>query len=182
VAILWRFVPSASQALTRDHDGVLAWLRANDIDPRQVSATGQITVEDIDGEKLIRLRGRVRDDDGKLVNAPGRNEVLTVERLVPLKVDPPILSPALTAQPRRFELHRDRDVTGVSGPGVVADGAQYAEPFTLLLPDGTSVDLPAGWCLIRWRGEHASTVLWERLESAEHVHGHGGATRFVWLD
>lgn len=30
---------------------------------------------------------------------------------------------------RRFQLHRDHDITGVSGPGVVADG--------VLFPDGT---------------------------------------------
>jgi hypothetical protein len=69
-------------------------------------------------------------------------------------------------EPRRFYLDRDTDVTGASGTGRVADG--------VLWPDGTVT--------IRWRGEHQSTVNWDNLESAERVHGHGGATRIVWLD
>jgi hypothetical protein len=62
-------------------------------------------------------------------------------------------------------LHRDQDVTGVSGTGVVADGVEF--------DDGTVV--------IRWRGERPSTVVWEDLSAAEAVHGHVGATRFVFL-
>lgn len=63
-----------------------------------------------------------------------------------------------------FELHRDVDVSGVSGTGIVADGAVF--------PDGVTV--------IRWRGDRSSTVVWPRLEDAEAIHGHGGATRIVW--
>lgn len=65
---------------------------------------------------------------------------------------------------KTFQLHRDTDVSGVSAAGVVADGAQF--------PDGTVV--------VRWRGEHASTVVWNDLASALAVHGHDGATRVVW--
>lgn len=68
------------------------------------------------------------------------------------------------AEPRLFTLERDTDVTGVSGTGTVADGVVW--------PDGT--------VSIRWRGDRPSTVVWESLEHAEHVHGHQGATRFVW--
>lgn len=68
--------------------------------------------------------------------------------------------------PRRFALVRDQDVTGVSGTGTVADGVVW--------PDGTVT--------IRWRGHRASTVQWARIEDAIDVHGHGGATRFEWLD
>lgn len=67
---------------------------------------------------------------------------------------------------RRFQLHRDQDITGVSGTGVVADG--------VLFPDGAVA--------IRWRGDRPSTVAWGSIEDAYHVHAHGGATRFVWLD
>lgn len=31
-------------------------------------------------------------------------------------------------------------------------------------------------------GDRPSTVFWERVEDAFHVHGHGGHTRFEWLD
>lgn len=68
--------------------------------------------------------------------------------------------------PRRFYLHRHTDITGVSGTGRVADG--------VLWPDST--------VSIRWRGDRPSTVHWDRIADAEHVHGHGGHTRIVWLD
>lgn len=77
---------------------------------------------------------------------------------------PAAVEPA--AQPRLFHLQRDRDVSGVSGTGRVANG--------VLWPDGT--------VSLRWIGERPSTVTWDRLADAEHVHGHGGATRIVWAD
>lgn len=69
-------------------------------------------------------------------------------------------------RPRLFDLQRDHDVSGVSGTGRVANG--------VLWPDGT--------VSLRWIGERPSTVHWDRLADAEHVHGHGGATRIVWAD
>ncbi|MFJ5259118.1 hypothetical protein ACIQAC_01405 [Streptomyces sp. NPDC088387] len=71
-----------------------------------------------------------------------------------------------TAKPRLFHLQRDHDVSGVSGTGRVANG--------VLWPDGT--------VSLRWIGERPSTVHWDRLADAEHVHGHGGATRILWAD
>lgn len=67
---------------------------------------------------------------------------------------------------RRFQLARSADVTGVSGTGVVADGCQFGD----------------GKIVIRWRGERPSTVIWDRIEDALHVHGHAGNTQVVWLD
>lgn len=67
---------------------------------------------------------------------------------------------------RRFELHRDHDVSGVSGTGVVAEGVVFS--------DDTAV--------VRWRGERRSTVVWPSIEDVEVIHGHGGATRIVWVD
>lgn len=69
-------------------------------------------------------------------------------------------------QPRRFEFHRDHDVSGVSGVGVVAEGVQFS--------DGTLA--------IRWLGEFPATAAWASLDHAIAVHGHGGKTRVVWLD
>lgn len=68
--------------------------------------------------------------------------------------------------PRRFHLQRHRDVSGVSGTGRVAVGVQW--------PDGTAS--------VRWLGERPSTVVWDSMDDAEHVHGHGGATEIVWDD
>lgn len=67
---------------------------------------------------------------------------------------------------RRFQLVRTADITGVSGTGVVADGCQFED----------------GKVAIRWRGERPSTVVWDRIEDALHVHGHAGSTQFRWLD
>ena len=68
---------------------------------------------------------------------------------------------------RRFHLVRDADISGVSGTGVVAEGIRFS--------DGTAVT--------RWIvGDHPSTVVWPRTESVIAVHGHGGATRLLWLD
>lgn len=68
--------------------------------------------------------------------------------------------------PRVFTLIRYQDVTGVSGDGMVAHGVQFA--------DGTVV--------LRWNGEHASTVVWGSLDDAMAIHGHDGLTRVAWLD
>lgn len=67
---------------------------------------------------------------------------------------------------RRFELQRDADPSGVSGTGVVAEGTQFT--------DGTTV--------IRWLGDHRSTVVWADIESAVRIHGHGGLTHIHWID
>lgn len=68
--------------------------------------------------------------------------------------------------PRRFHLQRNVDITGASGTGRVADG--------VLWPDGTAT--------LRWKGERASTVNWDRIGDAEAIHGHGGHTVIVWDD
>lgn len=72
---------------------------------------------------------------------------------------------------RAFVLHRDRDITGVSGTGPVADGVEF--------PDGTAV--------VRWRdldgpadGVVPTTVVFPSVEAVEALHGHAGATRLVW--
>jgi hypothetical protein len=65
----------------------------------------------------------------------------------------------------RFHLHRDVDISGVSGTGVVAEGFVFS--------DGTAV--------VHWLGQWASTVVHPKgPEQVEAIHGHGGATRLVW--
>jgi hypothetical protein len=67
---------------------------------------------------------------------------------------------------RLFELHRDHDVSGVSGTGVVAEGVEFS--------DGT--------CVVRWVTDRGSTVVWRSIDDVEAIHGHGGATRVVWVE
>lgn len=67
---------------------------------------------------------------------------------------------------KRFVLHRHTDASGISGTGTVADGVMF--------PDGV--------CVLRWRGEHRSTVIWATIADVIAVHGHSGATTVVWRD
>ncbi len=67
---------------------------------------------------------------------------------------------------RRFHLQRDHDVSGVSGVGIVAHGVAFE----------------TGTVVVAWRGPHPSVAVWPRLSDAMAVHGHGGATRLVWID
>lgn len=68
--------------------------------------------------------------------------------------------------PRRFFLYRHTDVSGVSGTGVVAEGAEWT--------DGTAS--------LRWRGEWPSTVAWDDIGLITGAHGHQGATELRWID
>jgi len=69
---------------------------------------------------------------------------------------------------RRFILQRNEDVSGVSGTGVVAEGVLFSN----------------GVVALHWTSEFPTSVVFHHrgMESVEHVHGHSGATRIVWLD
>lgn len=67
---------------------------------------------------------------------------------------------------RRFQLIRDKDATGVSGVGHVADGVQFDD----------------GNVCIRWRSGTPSTVIWASVEDAVSIHGHNGWTAVRWID
>jgi len=67
---------------------------------------------------------------------------------------------------RRFQLVRHRDISGISGTGLVADGVRFAD----------------GQVVIRWRGLRKSTVIWDSLDDAMVIHGHNGSTYVKWLD
>jgi hypothetical protein len=67
---------------------------------------------------------------------------------------------------KTFMLRRDKDATGVSGTGWIAEGVEFT--------DGT--------CVLRWLTEYASTALYESIEVLMKIHGHGGRTVLVWGD
>lgn len=71
-----------------------------------------------------------------------------------------------TDPPRRFQLVRDEDETGISGTGVVAWGVCF--------DDGVAVT--------RWNSDVAQTCVWVSMDEVEAVHGHKGRTRVVWID
>lgn len=67
---------------------------------------------------------------------------------------------------RRFELHRDEDVSGTSGTGVVAQGVEFDD----------------GVVALHWLSDLDSTTVYASLETCERIHSHGGRTRVVWVD
>lgn len=67
-----------------------------------------------------------------------------------------------------FVLRRHEDVTGVSGTGIVADGALFPAA------GGSKA-------VVRWRGERGSTVVWDNLRHAVEIHGHDGRTTVEFI-
>ncbi|GAA5514784.1 hypothetical protein Dcar01_03545 [Deinococcus carri] len=67
---------------------------------------------------------------------------------------------------RRFQLVRSEDVSGCSGCGVVAEGAEFS--------DGTVV--------IRWLVEPCGTTLRDCMADVERIEGHQGRTVPRFLD
>lgn len=64
---------------------------------------------------------------------------------------------------KTFELHRETDVSGVSGTGIVAQGATF---------DG-------GVTVIHWLGAIGSTAVYPSFDAMKAIHCHGGATKIV---
>lgn len=67
---------------------------------------------------------------------------------------------------RRFELHRDEDVSGVSGTGVVAEGVLFSN----------------GKCAMSWKTGLSSVAIYDDLSTLVKIHEHGGRTRVVMVD
>lgn len=63
-----------------------------------------------------------------------------------------------------FYLVRVKDVSGVSGEGVVAEGVEFT--------DGTVA--------LRWVTEFRSTAIYASMVEMIAIHGHDGATVAVW--
>ena len=71
---------------------------------------------------------------------------------------------------RRFYLHRDLDVSGVSGLGNVAEGCQF----------------DSGWCALTWLTSDDETNMvvsyYKSINRVIEIHGHGGMTKVIWVD
>lgn len=77
--------------------------------------------------------------------------------------------------PRRFQLVRHEDESGVSGTGVVAVGTEF----------------PSGYVEMEWLNTENDRVQTEMnghasypggIDDLVEVHGHGGRTEVVWVD
>lgn len=74
---------------------------------------------------------------------------------------------------KRFELHRDKDATGVSGLGVVAEGVVFS--------DGSAV---MRWCVKNTPG---TVSTYKSINDLIAIHNHvgtehEGGTHVVWID
>jgi len=67
---------------------------------------------------------------------------------------------------KRFKLVRDKDVSGVSGTGVVAIGVVF----------------PNHKAVVEWLTVTPSTTLFSSIVDVESIHGHDGATHIEYLD
>lgn len=67
---------------------------------------------------------------------------------------------------RTFKLVRDRDISGVSGTGVVAEGVEFHD----------------GQCILSWFGQFHTIEVSPDIESIVKIHGHEGATRVEFED
>lgn len=68
--------------------------------------------------------------------------------------------------PRLFHLNRKKDVNGISGTGIVAEGVVFSD----------------GKVAMRWLSETASTIIYDSIEHVKNIHGHEGASEIVFLD
>lgn len=67
---------------------------------------------------------------------------------------------------RRFYLYRERDESGVSGTGRVADGCQFNN----------------GSCALIWKSELPVNSWYPSSDVILRIHGHKGATTLIWID
>lgn len=74
---------------------------------------------------------------------------------------------SLILKPRTGTLVREKDISGVSGTGIVAWVVQF--------PDGITV---TRWCSTPTR----QTCIWDSVHDLIAIHGHGGATVIQWDD
>lgn len=76
----------------------------------------------------------------------------------------PATPAAATMRMRRFQLVRDEDETGTSGPGLVAEGCEFTSGVCAVLTPFKTVSM------------------WDNVKAVDAVHGHAGKTRIVWVD
>jgi hypothetical protein len=65
---------------------------------------------------------------------------------------------------KKFHLHRIKDISGVSGKGIIAEGCQFHD----------------GQCVLSWFGKYHVIGVYPNMDDILAVHGHEGATELVW--
>jgi hypothetical protein len=67
---------------------------------------------------------------------------------------------------KRFYLQRNKDASGVSGTGRVAEGCQF----------------DTGWCALVWLSDTTALSFYPDIDAIDRIHGHAGQTRVTWID
>lgn len=67
-----------------EREQAMAWIRANGLDPYDVSVGGPIILDEVDGQQVIRYHAFVRTAEGKKQVRPDRDTVWIEERTTPL--------------------------------------------------------------------------------------------------
>lgn len=67
---------------------------------------------------------------------------------------------------RRFVFNRIKDVSGLSGTGVVVEGVEFS----------------GGWVALTWLSPLSSVSFYPNVKTAIEIHGHEGQTVLQWLD
>lgn len=68
--------------------------------------------------------------------------------------------------PELWRLYRQKDVSGMSGEGYVAEGVEWAD----------------GAVAYRWRSNPCTTQLADEIEHVRTIHGHSGNSQVRWVD
>lgn len=69
-------------------------------------------------------------------------------------------------QPRRFQLYRRDDMSGMSGTGIVAEGIRFRD----------------GFAAYKWLTSPSTLQVAENVHDIQHIHGHNGRTNVRYLD
>lgn len=72
----------------------------------------------------------------------------------------------LKSDMRRFVLKRNKDISGNSGTGVVAEGVLFS----------------SGWVSMTWLSHLNTVTVYHSMEVVRRLHGHDGATEVLWID
>lgn len=71
------------------------------------------------------------------------------------------MSTASNVLMRPFVLDRLEDITGTSGPGIVAEGIEFSN----------------GQCAVHWLSQLETVTVYANIKVVERLHGHDGRTK-----
>jgi 8-oxo-dGTP pyrophosphatase MutT (NUDIX family) len=125
-------------------------------------------VKETDGE-FDRIKFLNPENHDDLYNPNGESILIDHmnHKLVPeehLTIDEGETPPAKVG--RRFYLLRIKDISGVSGTGIV----------------GVGIEFPDGKCVLQWQTDTSTVNNYESMNDLIAVHGHGGHSKVIYVD